>query len=243
VFALAQAEFRLLFRNKTVLVTAIVMPLLLGLWMPWSFADAEEPVSLAVASTVQIGLVLAFVVYYAVVATLVARRNSRVFKRFRTSGTGDVAIVAGMLAPPIVIAVGLVVLLAAANPLLGLPLPADPLALVVAVVAGLALALTAGGATTLFTRNPEQASITTLPGMTVLLIAPVAAVPVMLVEGSYWPFLLLLPGVGVGHFAAIAAGSMSAGVAPLLLALAGVVVWPVVFGMLTRRRFRWDPRT
>lgn len=69
-------------------------------------------------------------------------------------------------------------------------------------VAGLALSLTAGAATTLFTRNPEQASITTLPGMMVLLVAPVAAVPVALLEGPYWQYLLLLPGVGVGHCSA-----------------------------------------
>lgn len=244
VLALGLVELRLLARNRTVLFTAVITPLLFGLYVPWTFADAAEPVSLAVALTTQLAFVLAFDVFYAVVATVVARRNSRVLKRFRTSGIGDAALLAGMLAPPVVIAVALVLLLVAANPLLGLPLPAQPLALVVALVAGLALAVTLGLATTLFTRNAEQAAFTTMPGILVLLVALVGAVFVGLVGGA-WSLLALLPGVGVGHFASLAAtgAGWTADVPTLLLALAGCVAWPVALGLLARRRFRWEPRT
>lgn len=161
-----------------------------------------------------------------VAATLVTRHNSRVLKRYRTSGTGDVALVTGTLAAPIVLGAGLMLVLTLADPLLGLAFPARPWLLALTVVAGLGLAVTGGAATTLVTRNAEQAAFTTMPGVALLLVALMGA-PAVPADG-WWP-LLMLPGVGVGHLAELAATGAAATTCTLL-APAGCVLWPVVLG-------------
>jgi ABC-2 type transport system permease protein len=122
---------------------------------------------------------------------------------------------------------------------------AEPLALVLAALGGLALALTAAMATTAVTATPERAQITTLPMVFVLLGAAVAAA--VLPTTGWWPAVAAVPGASTGLLVRFAflggAGDAGAGGLPAVVpALVALVVWPVVFGVLARRSFRWEPR-
>jgi len=241
VLALGLVELRLLARNRTVLLTAVLTPSLLGLYVPWMFAGTDDPQLLAAVLCMQFAVVLPFNVYYAVVTTLVSRRNALVLKRYRTSGTGDLALLTGTLAPPVVLAVVLIVVFLLVDPLFGLPPAAQPAGLVVALVAGLALAVSGGATTTLFTRNAEHAAFTTMPGLVALMVSITGAAFVGPADGP-WSLLMLVPGAGVGHVVALAATGGTWTGTSTLLALSGCVLWPLALTTLVRRRFGWQPR-
>ncbi|MCE3555179.1 hypothetical protein LWC33_27470 [Pseudonocardia sp. RS11V-5] len=65
-----------------------------------------------------------------------------------------------------------------------------------------------------------------------------AAVMVAVVSAGGWPGLLaLLPGGAIGALSRIASG------APWMpYPLGSLVAWPVLFGWLAMRNFRWDAR-
>lgn len=127
----------------------------------------------------------------------------------------------------------------------GAPLPSNLLPLVLAVLGGLALVVTATLATSVVTPSPERAQITTLPLMFVML--GVGVVGAIAPGQGWWSVLMVVPGAAVGDLAQLAmtGGSWSAvtaGLPAILPPLVALEVWPVVFWVLAARGFRWDPR-
>lgn len=249
VVALALSEIRLMLRNRTVAVSAVFIPLAMGAFFAYSFTrsgDGDPPAFLfAMAVAAQLAVVVGMTVYVTTTTTIVARRHTRVLKRLRTSGISDAGLLAATIAPPVVVGLLQLVLFVPFNAYMGVPAPADPLSLVLAVLGGLALCITAALATTVVTATPERAQITTLP-LVFLILGAAVALAVVPADG-WWQLLVLVPGAAVGELAQFglvggAWGPGAGGLPAILPALVAVVAWPVVFGVLARHSFRWDPR-
>jgi ABC-2 type transport system permease protein len=245
VLALATTEVRLILRNKTVAVSSVVLPIGLGVLWAFQFGGVDDPARHAVSITLQLAVALAMGVYLTATQTLVARRHSGVLKRMRTSGLSDRGLIVATLAPTVVLGVVQLVVFAVVNVGTGAPSPNDPGPLVLAVLGGLALVVTAALATSIVTPSPERAQITTLPLMFVML--GVGVVAAIAPGEGWWPALSVVPGGALGDLAQLAmtGGSWAAGAAGLpaiMPPLAALVAWPLVLGAVALRRFRWDPR-
>src|SRR3712207_4680962 len=90
--ALAAAETRLLWRNRTAVVNSVLAPLLLVAAVRALDADGGQPSSLVVTA---IGFSLVLTTYYNLVITFVARREQLVLQRMRTGELTDTEIVLG----------------------------------------------------------------------------------------------------------------------------------------------------
>jgi len=245
VLALAATEVRLILRNKTVAVSSVLLPVGLGLFWAFQFRSHGDPARQAVSITLQLAVALAMGIYLMATQTLVARRHARVLTRMRTSGLSDRGLLVATLTPSVVLGLLQLGVFAVVNVGTGAPLPSDPLPLALAVLGGLALVVTAALATSVVTPSPERAQITTLPLMFVMLAVGVVAA---IAPGQgWWPALMVVPGAALGDLAQLAmtGGSWSGGTSglpPILLSLVAIAGWPLLFGMLALRRFRWDPR-
>lgn len=181
-------------------------------------------------------------VYITITQTVVARRQSRVLKRMRTSSLSDSGVLLATTGPAVAIALVHLVLYAIIDVVVGAPFPADVVPLVLAALGGLAVCVTAGFATTVVTPSSERAQITTLPLFFVMFGA--AFVVPIVPDDSWWQALVLVPGAPIGQFTQLAftGGTWAPGLLGLPAALPAFVS-AVVFTVLARRNFRWDPRT
>ena len=157
------------------------------------------------------------------------------------SGISDTGLLVAMMAPGVAIGLIQLLLFTVINAIAGAPLPADPLPLALALLGGLALSVTAALATSVVTPSPERAQITTLP-LTFVLLGGAIALSIVPLEG-WWQALVAVPGASIGQLSlfAFAGETWSDGLGGLP-AVAALLIWPVVFGTLAHRRFRWDPR-
>lgn len=127
--ALARAELTLLIRTKSVIVTAVLVPLAL----PFSIRPALDEVDLKaqgltigpVLLTSAIGFSFLFAVYTSLVTVFAARREELVLKRLRTGELKDAEILAGTALPALCTGLAQSVLVAVGCTVL-LDLPAPP---------------------------------------------------------------------------------------------------------------------
>jgi ABC-2 type transport system permease protein len=245
VLALAATEVRLIMRNRTVAVSSILLPVGLGVFWAAQFRGDGDPARQAVSIALQLAVAMGMGIYVTATQTLVARRHARVLKRMRTSNLSDGGLLVATVTPSVVLGLLQLAVFAVVNVVTGAPQPIDMLPLAIAVVGGLALVVTAALATSVVTPSPERSQITTLP-LTFLMLGAGVVLAIAPATG-WWHALVAVPGAAIGDLAQLAmtGGAWAPGVAGLpavLPTLAAVVVWPVVFGVLALRRFRWDPR-
>jgi ABC-2 type transport system permease protein len=238
VLALATAETRLVLRNRTLLVSSLILPIGLGAFWLLTFQGQISAMVVALQIAVAVGMGL----YVAATQTLVARRQQKVLKRLRTTGLSDAGLLVAVVAPSAVVAFGQIVIFAVMDAVAGIPFALDPVAFVLAAVGGLALATAAAIATAVVTPSAERAQITTLP-LTFLLLGGAVVATFLPLEG-WWLAVLAVPGAGVGALARFAAegGMWANGVLAGLLPLAATVGWSVWLATFAGKRFRWDPR-
>jgi ABC-2 type transport system permease protein len=244
--SLATTELRLVLRNRTVAVSSIAVPLALGVLWAFTFDAGGDPARYAMVPALQLGVVLGMAVYVTATQTLVARRYAGVLKRMRTSGLSDRGLLVATLTPSLALGLLQMLVFVAFHVGTRAPLPVDPVPLVLALLGGLALAVTAALATAVVTPSPERAQITTLP-LTFLLLGGAVVTAVIPLDVAPLQLLALVPGAGIGQLVQLAmiGGMWSAGLGgvPLVvLPVVGLVAWSVVFGMYAARRFRWDQR-
>lgn len=247
VLALGAAEVRLLLRNRTAAISSLFLPIAFGAFFAFTFDGGEGggPGIWATIAALQLVLTFTMGVYITITQTVVARRQTRVLKRMRTSSLSDAGLLIATTGPAVAIALVHLVLYAVINSLLGAPFPVDVVPLALAVVGGLAVCVTAGFVTTIVTPSPERAQITTLP-LFFVMFAAAFVVPVVAVD-SWWQALVLVPGAPIGLLTQLAftGGTWAPGLLGLPAALPGIVslvAWTAAFTVLAQRRFRWDPR-
>lgn len=228
-------EFRLILRNRSMALTAIVMPLgFAGVVLAMSGADLTD------LAVMNLSMLAGFTVYMTATMTLAHHRAALFLKRIRSSAAPTSSIVLGFIAAPMILYVlQSLLLIGVIGAGLGMT-PQRPLALLAggatAAVTFAALAfLTAS-----FTRTPDAAHYTTMPGFAVLfgglmwmLSTPAdeVTVPMLALPGNAVTQLLRYGWTGEG---AIGMNVVWPLVASVVVAIASCVV--------AARLFRWEPR-
>ncbi|SFE28942.1 ABC-2 type transport system permease protein [Actinopolyspora alba] len=233
--ALLRAELNLLLRNRTVAVTATLLPVLLGLLL----TRTSGPSTAVPALATQILTILGFTVYLTVTTTLTSRRQEHYLKRLCCAAPSPVTVLNSLVLVPALLAVAQLAVVLAIGLRLLAPLRVDPLFLLLAVLAGTVCCAVVGVATTGFTSSAEHVQITTLPFLLLLLgggagsaVAGQAAEPLRFTPGGAVTDLVrraVAPGEGV--FTAT------------LTALAVLAAWTLLALLVARRTFRWEPRS
>ncbi|WP_165367542.1 ABC transporter permease [Phytoactinopolyspora endophytica] len=253
--ALSRAELRLLVRNKTAMITALAMPVLLVVSVFGSVGDtAEEHMELGSFIVVSlIGFALLFVVYYNLVTAYVARREDLVLKRLRTSEATDIEILTGTAVPGLAIALGQVlVAVVAAVALLDLGAPVNPLLVMIAFLGGAAVFVLLAAASTAFTRTAETAQVSTLPVVMVSMVLSGSLVPIDVYPDAVQNAAQYLPLSPVVELTRLGLEGTADGSAPVgfadtfveaLAPSAILLAWLYLGVYAARRWFRWEPRT
>ncbi|MFD9405451.1 ABC transporter permease [Streptomyces sp. NPDC059989] len=240
--ALGRCELTLLVRNRAALSVALLMPALM-VFVLRSTLSGDTAAAVAEATlTGGIGMVLMLVVYMNLVSAFVARREELVLKRLRTGEANDLEILAGTALPAAVLAVGQITVLAVAGAAaLDVRMPANPLLLAAAVLAGVVLLAGMAAVTSSFTRNVESAGLTTLPLFLLTVLGSGLFVPADSLPGVLASVSELLPLSGV--MALVRAGwSGGAEAYDLLGAALNTLAWVMITVFAVQKWFRWEPR-
>jgi ABC-2 type transport system permease protein len=235
---LAQSELVQLVRNRAVLVTSLLMPVAASIFFI-GYRDVFARIgSLGYVAAVLVFTIAAFTLYATTVTTLAGRRQELFLKRLRSTAATDTAILSGLVLPVTAIAAVQVALILVVFGAVG-GTPAEPLLLVVAVVATFVMMLALGVATAGVTTSPEHAQVTTLP----LSLGVIAVSSWVGITGTEDLALLkrLLPG-GAATELVVVAWNGGLALADALLLLAPTVAWVVGAVALAARMFRWEPR-
>lgn len=237
MLTLAHSELLQLVRNRSVLVTSLMMPVAACVFFI-QFRDVFARIGslgyVAAVLTVTIG---AFSLYGTTVTTLAARRQTLFLKRLRCTAITDWALLAGLVLPVSVLAVVQVALILAAFAAVS-GRPADVALLVAAIAATLVMMLALGTATAGLTRSPEHAQVTTLP-LSLGIVAVSSWVGIAGTE-SLTVLKRLLPGGAATELLVAAWNGTISGADPLLLA--PTLGWVAVSILLAAKLFRWEPR-
>ncbi|MBV2357978.1 ABC transporter permease [Streptomyces sp. J2-1] len=244
--ALARAELTLLLRNRTVVLTALAVPLTL----PFCVRPALDRLDLsgrgpgvgAALTTVAVGFSFLFAVHTALVGTYVARREELVLKRLRTGELTDAEILIGTALPAV--ALGLVqslLLCAGGAVLLHTGVPRAPGLTVLGVLLGLVLSAALAALTSVVTRSVEGAQVTALPLVLATMIGSGLAVPVESLPARFARGLELLP-LSPAVRLVRAGWTGDLGGPELLRTIAVALVWIAVAVFAVRRWFRWEGR-
>lgn len=230
--AIAVAELRMLVRNRTVALCALLLPLGFGA-VTYAFDSYGTAGMLA---GVQIIGMVGLGVYITATTTLAARRQSLHLKRLRSGAVGDAGIIAGLVLPVVAVSVAQ---LAIVLGVLSLREPPVHAALLVAAVviaeamfAGFALA-TAG-----FSTSPEHAQYTTMP----LYLVTLGVAIWWTITGAddlLW-LKRILPGGGLMELVTLAWNGGDLSLVPVLLA--PTLVWAALGVVAAVMFFRWEPR-
>lgn len=233
--AIAAAELRLMIRNRAVAVLAVVAPLACGIYLALRDPDGD-PAELA---AIQLLVMITLCVYATATTTLAARRMDLFLKRLRSGVLGDGPILAGLLVPAVVIGCAQIGIAFGVLAWKVDNRPDNPVLLVVTTVASGLMCAGAAMATSAFTRSSEQAQVTTMP----FLVVMVAGGGWVLGESVTDPTLVqrLVPG---GAIAELVVGAWS-GMAwsEAVPALAALAAWTAAGALVGLRLFRWEPRT
>lgn len=244
--ALARAEFTLLGRNKSMLVAAVAVPLLL----PFSLRGTVDSMKAAdvgldagtVLLPAGIGFSLLFGVYSGIAGVLTARREELVLKRLRTGELRDGEILAGSALPMAGIGVlQVLALVAGSMALLGVGVPEAPQLAVLGLLLGMVMCALLAAVTSGLTKTAESVQVTTMPFVLVSMVGSGVAVPLEVFPGRVASALELLPLSPVITLVRAGwTGDLSAH--DTLGAVGTGLAWVVLAWWGARRWFRWEPR-
>lgn len=235
---IARSELSQLFRNRAVLITSLIMPVAASVFFIGYRDTFSQIGSLGYVAAVLVFTIAAFGLYATTVTTLAARRQNLFLKRLRSTAAGDATILTGLVLPVSIIAIVQVGVILVVFAGVGRA-PVNPVLLVAALAATLAMMLAFAIATAGVTNSPEHAQVTTLP-LSLGVIAVASWVGITGTE-SLAPLKRILPG---GSATELVVNAWNGGV-PLsdsVLLLAPTLVWVAVAVGLATRMFRWEPR-
>jgi len=252
--ALLGSEWALLRRNRMLMATAIMSPLLIPLWAN-SLAESSNMPPLTAATmllSLLISTTLLTATYFNVLSTYVSRRQDMVLKRLRTGECSDATILISAASPAVLLSLAaLGVGLAMSSFLFELPLPKYPELAIVGIALGTAVIAGIGALTAIVTRTTESAGVTYLPFFVVGFLATNGLLPLSSMPAWAEQALLLVPTNAVtviAQYGWLGIDNNEASLSRLgallesLPAFASLAVWCVVIAVIVRAAFRWDPR-
>ncbi|WP_306210135.1 ABC transporter permease [Actinoplanes sp. RD1] len=230
---LARFEVVALLRSPLAVVNAVLSPVALGAgWL--ALAGRTGRGTDGDAAGMLLVFVLSFVTYAGATTALAARRADLVLIRLRATALPTPGIIAGLVAPFLLVSVVQLGLLTAVAPAAGTAAPHRWWPLILALALGSLVAVALAFATAAYTPAPELAQLTTTPG--VLAFAGGALALLNLPDAGR--LLLIVPGAALTDLTR-AAWTDDAPVWPSALALA---VTSAAALALAARVFRWEPR-
>ena len=253
--ALARAEWLQFRRNKVIMFMAILLPLGVPALVLSSllFNDAEPSATGgAVTTELYLMLGLVFVLFYSTLSMVTTRRDEGVLKRLRTGEAKDWQILAAIGVPGTLIVVALFFVLIVAMVIMGVPMPENPVAMLIALVGGVMCTMFFALITSGFTKNAEAAQLTSMP---VLLLGMLSAssfrelLPeAVRVFAEKNPFGIVYDLVYLGwagnYPAEVMAEAGSLDTGELWTAIAKLtalfVIWILVLAWCSREYMRWD---
>lgn len=238
MLTIAHFELIQLLRNRSVLITSLLMPVAACVFFIRFREVFAEIGSLGYVAAVLVVTISAFSLYATTVTTLAARRQTLFLKRLRCTAAADWAILGGLVLPVSVIAALQLAVILVAFAAVSRP-PADVALLGLAIGATLVMMLALGTATAGLTRSPEHAQVTALP----VSLGVVAVASWIGITGTDSMTLLkrMLPGGAATELIVDAWNGAVSGTGSLLL-LAPTLVWVAVAIALAGVLFRWEPR-
>ncbi|WP_328340445.1 ABC transporter permease [Micromonospora sp. NBC_00421] len=238
MWSIAAGELIQIFRNRLVLITSLIIPVVVSAFFVRQHETYAALGSLGYIAAVVIFTITAFGLYATAVTTLASRRQNLFLKRLRSTAESDAGILAGLLLPVLVLAVVQVTAILTALAVVA-GAPANVALLVVAFLATLAMMVGLALATAGLTNSPEHAQVTTLP-VTLGVIAMATWVGISGTENLPW-LKRLLPG-GAATELTMNAWNGGVAVTDSLLLFAPTLGWVVIAVALATRLFRWEPR-
>lgn len=238
---LCATELRLIARNRTTAAMAVGLPLAIGAYLVVQQPDfgLDAAAVWPTLVTLQILALLGFTVYITTTSAFAARRQSLFLKRIRSGESSDIAIVAGVALPTVLLAVFQLAVLMAATAFAGATAPQAPHLLALAVVGGLAMCCAAGILTSCLTDSAEHAQFTTAPFFFALLSGGVV---VARAAGDASLLQLAIPGGAVAELVHLAFHGGTAWPQEAFVAVGILAAWIAVPAVAARRLFRWAPR-
>jgi ABC-2 type transport system permease protein len=247
---LGRTEFTLFWRNKTAVITALLLPAVMVTF--YARVDESATGGMSVNAYMLTGVVafmLLFVVYYNLVTAYVARREELVLKRLRTGEARDWEILVASALPAAAIALAQAAIAVGIGALLlDLPAPVNVIVLLLGLFGGIVVFALLAAASTSFTRSVEFAQISTLPVVTVCVIGSGALIPLEALPEPFDQVLRFVPLAPVvellrlGWAGAADAQSFGHAFGQALAPLAILVTWVLVGLTAVRSTFRWEPR-
>ncbi|MER6077613.1 ABC transporter permease [Streptomyces sp. NPDC001833] len=244
--ALSRAELLLFGRNRSAVLTALLVPLALPVTVRPTLDQFDlKGKGLNVGTlmlTAAIGFSFLFAVYSSLVGAFVARREELVLKRLRTGELSDAEILTGTALPTVCLGLAQALLLAVGcTVLLDAGAPRAPYLTLLGLLLGLLLSAALAALTSALTRTTESAQVTALPLVFVSMLGSGILVPADVLPHRVAAVCELLPlSPAVRLVRAGWTGELSAGQA--LGAVLTALAWTVVAVFAVRRWFRWEPR-
>jgi ABC-2 type transport system permease protein len=237
MYPIARSELLQIFRNRSVLITGLIMPIAASAFFIIRRDDFEEVGSLGYIAAVIVFTIAAFSLYSTAVTTLAARRQTLFLKRLRSTAASDATVLSALLLPVSLLTVIQVTSILAVFGAVG-DRPAQVATLAVAIASVFVMMLAFGVATAGFTRSPEHAQVTTLP---IALGTPILATWVGISGTENLTVVKrLLPG-GAATELIVDAWNVGVPLDDVLLLLTPTIAWVLVAFALAARLFRWEP--
>ncbi|MFT3943843.1 MAG: ABC transporter permease [Ancrocorticia sp.] len=259
IYSISRAEVLLFVRNPTILLTALLLPVVMVAMLAPTLGSVMEGAAFGsfIVQTLAVWALL-LIVYVNLTTIFVSRREDGVFQRM---STGEASPWEGMIAasvPSVVVTLVQVTLGVVGTLVLVEGTVVNPL-LILAAVLGASVFLGGVSAwTSRYTSTVEGAQFSTMPVLMVLLftsgsLIPVSVLPEMLAQLSEWtPFYAVNELIGIGMTGAGGAGidAVATQVTGSFLdswvtaaqPLAALAIWAVLGVEIARRTMRFAPR-
>lgn len=246
--ALARAELRILVRDRVAAFNVVIVPVAAAVWLVTNPPPADElpgPLGAAAAAVVLAVFTSATMVLRSVTA-LVQRREQHLLERWRVSGAAPPAILAGTLAPGVLLLVGGVAVMFPALAIALDDAPTQPGWLLLAVPLAALVGGTGATLAAAFARTSEAAGVVALPLFAGLLGGGIWATFVPLDQIT--TRMRVTGGGALTELVRIAwqgpadAGGFTAGAAAIAPSLGVLLVLIAVLSLAAVRTFRWNPR-
>ncbi|GAB3654557.1 ABC transporter permease [Actinocorallia lasiicapitis] len=250
LLALGRTEMLLLFRNRSALGTALILPA-----ASMAFLNSIEPEPVegteglpgAIAAQVltgTLGIILLVVIYSTLVGAYVARREGMILKRLRSGELRDGEILIGTALPALAVAAFQCLVLSVVGiSVLNVPPPDNPFIIAAALIFGMFIVSALAACSSALTSTVEMAQLTVLPLILLSLggaglVVPLSTMPESLAEICHFlPLTPVIETVRIGWIDTEDVGS-----ANIYQQLAMAALWVIVSAWGATRWFRWEPR-
>ncbi len=252
ILSLARGELTLLLRNRTAIFNTMLIPLVLVAVLYFLGVPAEDGPGNMMVTTACI-LAMAYIVYYNLVTTYVARREAYVLKRMRTGTVSDSGILIATALPSISLAVLQILVVVIGVLVIGAPPTLNnPLAVIVGIVLGFVVFAGLAAASTPFTKTAETAQVTTLPVVMVSMGLSGMFFPLSILPDTLATIAHFTPGAAVVELLQIGLGGTDrygdaipdfiTGLAAMTKPTLVLLAWAAITFALVRDKFAWEPR-